>query len=568
MPLSAGHRRPLNGIDAAGEINEIQQRISDWADSGFINAEHLLALLRRQQRNASGYPKIRPTDCMRVTDAFREIYEKNIAYFRTCDPIIVSDFDRIIEAAIATDIQFYPNEVLKLRVLQAESKFERGDAEGILRAIEIYAVRPYLLEGNFKEIKALFRLDSEARIMLGRDDNFCSMTFFRIRFLSSLWPHKAWSIAHAFIRFIALSGPTDRFDQKLFVSLSRISLNSAKWNRSIASPISGLIQIIIQVILGSLLFLESHLSRTAKIKTNETASRVLVTRAMGGVGDLLMMTPAFRALALRYARPVTLAVPQQFFPVFANNPHVETVDIHGDPIAISDFDQWHNFTRCPASRYESRRLPKIKKGRVELFAHGAGIAPKELKKSGLDLELHLDPEQIAFRDKFIDDLGFNREKLIGVQPYSREVYREYPRMMDVIRHLAENFDLIIFHNSPENIPKGSRIATTAGLSLRQSFALVSALKLMVSIDSAFIHAAAAFNVPVIGLFGPTDGRIRTQHHGDAEIIQLDDKFPCISCWRNEDEPCYVTGSTGVSPCLSAIEETSITNAVARFFHQP
>ena len=57
----------------------------------------------------------------------------------------------------------------------------------------------------------------------------------------------------------------------------------------------------------------------------------LVTRAMGGIGDLLMMTPGLRALnAIDACRPVVLAVPRRFFPVFDGNDDVSLVDIDGD----------------------------------------------------------------------------------------------------------------------------------------------------------------------------------------------------------------------------------------------
>src|SRR5207342_2345060 len=57
----------------------------------------------------------------------------------------------------------------------------------------------------------------------------------------------------------------------------------------------------------------------------------LVTRAMGGLGDLLMMTPGLRALkAMRGPRPVVLAIPRRFFPLFDGNDDVELMDIDGD----------------------------------------------------------------------------------------------------------------------------------------------------------------------------------------------------------------------------------------------
>ncbi|MDH4067131.1 MAG: hypothetical protein OEW19_22245, partial [Acidobacteriota bacterium] len=57
----------------------------------------------------------------------------------------------------------------------------------------------------------------------------------------------------------------------------------------------------------------------------------LVTRAMGGIGDLLMMTPGLRALkSMRAPRPVVMAIPRRFFPLFDGNDDVELMDIDDD----------------------------------------------------------------------------------------------------------------------------------------------------------------------------------------------------------------------------------------------
>jgi ADP-heptose:LPS heptosyltransferase len=101
------------------------------------------------------------------------------------------------------------------------------------------------------------------------------------------------------------------------------------------------------------------------------------------------------------------------------------------------------------------------------------------------------------------------------------------------------------------------------MELAQSIALVSAVRVLVSIDSSFLHAAAALAVPVVALFGPIDGRIRTIHVPKVELLQETAQFPCAPCWRNEDEPCKITGQTGLSPCMASIPFQQIIAAVHR-----
>jgi hypothetical protein len=96
-----------------------------------------------------------------------------------------------------------------------------------------------------------------------------------------------------------------------------------------------------------------------------------------------MMTPGLRALKRRHpARKVYFAIPQSFHPVFMNNPDVSLLGIECQKLDVEGFAKWHNLTRCPAARVESRSAPRVKQGRIELFAQGMGVSRSELDQHG------------------------------------------------------------------------------------------------------------------------------------------------------------------------------------------
>ena len=79
-------------------------------------------------------------------------------------------------------------------------------------------------------------------------------------------------------------------------------------------------------------------------------TRLLVTRAMGGLGDLLMLTPGLHALRLKHPRArIQLALPRRFFPLFQGNGDVELADIHSelDPHGLRPLVQLHRLPRGP-----------------------------------------------------------------------------------------------------------------------------------------------------------------------------------------------------------------------------
>jgi hypothetical protein len=108
-----------------------------------------------------------------------------------------------------------------------------------------------------------------------------------------------------------------------------------------------------------------------------------VIRAMGGLGDLLMMTPGLRALSRRTDRRIELAIPRHYLPLFETNPFVTALSLEDLP------GEWYregpiiDLTDCPASVVESRTAPKVTVNRIEIFARALGVGGRELRRQGM-----------------------------------------------------------------------------------------------------------------------------------------------------------------------------------------
>ena len=89
--------------------------------------------------------------------------------------------------------------------------------------------------------------------------------------------------------------------------------------------------------------------------------------------------------------------------------------------------------------------------------------------------------------------------------------------------------------------------------------MIAACDYIVSVDSAFYHLGAAFGIPTLGIYGPTDGEIRSVHHPKYMLVPTPEPYPCAPCWRNEDTPCYLT-KLPISACLNSIPADSIVES--------
>jgi ADP-heptose:LPS heptosyltransferase len=546
--------------------------LDQTAYADFRQAERLVASLKGQGLTVAGYPIVRPADCGQITRTLSDIFEASRPHFRTHDQKLTQRFEGLSGDCHDFCQRIYPGEAMGARLLRARVRLFMGDAPGVLELVSHHALRPYALEDNSRHFLELIELFGQAHLLQGTlgDTNMSFVALGRWLAVNvrRLTPFGAGTRMAPFVAF-------GRKEAAAPIRSALIRWGSQAYldcRRGRRRPLSFVL-VKLRILFFCLFLGLCYLSLRGSGKTGDPFSltrnkrgRVLVTRAMGGIGDLLMMAPGLEANALRYGLPVDFAIPRKFFPIFEHNPHVNLIDIDGPPIDISTYRHFFNLSQCPASRYESSRVPEIRKGRVETFAMGMGVDRKRLRKQGWKINHYLSADDEAFCDGFLKSHGIGtdagKRRLVGVQPYSRDSYKDHPAIDDIIRAIAKQHDVLVFHHVANGLPEGEGIVNTAGLPLGRSLALVSRVEAMVSVDSAFLHAASAFDIPVVAMFGPTDANTLTRHHRRAKTLWRQDSFACAPCWRNEDKACAVTGLRSVSPCVAAIRTEEVLSALA------
>ena len=298
-------------------------------------------------------------------------------------------------------------------------------------------------------------------------------------------------------------------------------------------------------------------------KSRNPRSNFLITRAMGGIGDLLMMTPGIHALKQKYpGETIFLAIPKNYFSVFRNNPDVQLIDIENDKFDPSQFRKWFNFTDCPAARTEARTAPKVKLSRVEIFARALGVNRFQLKKYGTKPRYFIDNADAQFAEYFWEENGLTEKTVIGVQLQADETYRNYPHTEKLVEALSRSFTVLIFDAKPISGFHFSNVTKIDRFSIGQAFALAGQCDLLIAPDSAFVHLSAALDVHCVALFGPIDGKMRTKHYPLCEYLDASKQLGCVSCWRNETIPCKLTNMR-TSVCMGDIRIPQILAAVNR-----
>jgi ADP-heptose:LPS heptosyltransferase len=291
------------------------------------------------------------------------------------------------------------------------------------------------------------------------------------------------------------------------------------------------------------------------------APRVLVTRAMGGIGDILMMTPGLRALSKKYPNAqIDFAIPKSFHSILERLPNVRLLDIDEDAINLHDYKRWINLTDCPAGRVENRQSPNVRRNRIEIFAKAMGIYKRRLINSvGLLPFYQTRNDELDWARVYLNQLNPNGRPVIGVQPYAADTYRNWPYMEQLVSELAKNYFVLVFHHEPTQGFEYESVEKVVQ-PLRKSIALASVCTKLIVLDSSFLHFSAALKVPTIAIIGAISGRLRTKSYPNVQLLAPRKKeFPCYPCWRHEHKPCHLTNGRE-SICLRSI---SVDNVISK-----
>lgn len=167
-------------------------------------------------------------------------------------------------------------------------------------------------------------------------------------------------------------------------------------------------------------------------------------------------------------------------------------------------------------------------------------------------------------------------RLIGIAPFARHAEKMYPpeKMQEVVSLLAgeDETRIFLFGSKAESAVLDSwadthkSVISLAGkMSFSEELAHMAALDLMISMDSANMHLASLFGVPVISAWGATHpfAGFYGWNQDEANAVQVE--LYCRPCSVFGNRKCY----RGDHACMHAITPQMIYDRVAQqFFKTP
>lgn len=273
----------------------------------------------------------------------------------------------------------------------------------------------------------------------------------------------------------------------------------------------------------------------SEIVRRNGSARVCVIRSLGGIGDVLMATPALRELKRRFPNlHLTLALDRHrtsndvYYALVCNASFVDQIiDAryvnHGDFDAVTDIS-------AVCVRYERSDLPSI--NRINLFARKLGV--QQLRNT-LPFYRVEALEAIVAKAR-IANFNPNGGKVIALHTASFEDKRSWPiqYIVNLIkyvekRHPELRFIIFDFNKRYTRWREHKNVLDCSQTNLREMAALIAEADLYVGPDSGPMHIAGAVKTMSLVLFGSIPPEARINHYKTHTAIQHP-RLSCLGCW--------------------------------------
>jgi hypothetical protein len=194
-----------------------------------------------------------------------------------------------------------------------------------------------------------------------------------------------------------------------------------------------------------------------------------------------------------------------------------------------------------ASNCKLNEKPTIAKSRQEIFCEMVDVT---FSIENYNVQFSLDEE--VFADDF---LGMDDECYIGVSLRSVDYWRDYRfaylrkqplKMWHLIDVIAKHHDGVVVVFDNDKIYQGGQknVKSLVCKNIRSVWSVMSRMRFGVGVDSFGVHAFGSVGVPVYGIFGPTDPRIRMKYANAfwSPEYKLCKEQYCWYKWCNR-QPC-------------------------------
>ncbi len=317
--------------------------------------------------------------------------------------------------------------------------------------------------------------------------------------------------------------------------------------------------------------------RPFRSDVNWNGKRLLVMR-VGGFGDLVLLTPVLREIKRRWPSCyIAFSTMKHYAPIYDGLPFIDEIVPFPLPWSIAEeFDAWILYENSVEKNPRAKELHI-----TELFGEIAGVTEIEDLLPAYTVK---PSEAIWAREGFPRVPNLRRVCVQYATSARCRIYSE----MGLVASLMESQGWEVFllgqkggmyepkMPPDDKLPANLRNLIQAGLTIRQSAALIGTADVFIGPDSALLHVAGAMGVPAVGLYGPFPWKLRTAHA--PTTFSLSGVGSCSPCFHHVNQtlknhfpaqcPSAQTGYCGVLKTIKPETVAAKADKIARQYREP
>jgi ADP-heptose:LPS heptosyltransferase len=277
--------------------------------------------------------------------------------------------------------------------------------------------------------------------------------------------------------------------------------------------------------------------------------KVIRIIAWGGLGDILLSTPCLKALKMQNGnvRIVVFCGSKGYMEIYKGNPNIDQLNstfFLNNPLESIYFKfKLRKFHSCNYGRL----MPSIhyKKNASEIIGEILGL---KLEQTRLQVFLDENEERAAQQTL----AKFKNPIILQINPnFSQNKAWPLGNWEELIRRMPE-YSFIHLGLATEDKVEGA-IDFRGRTTFREALAYVKNALSLVGVDSSLAHAANAFNIPGVVLFGASNPEV-WGHDSNINIYKAFRCSPCIDILLNSKCPYN-------KPCMAAISVEEVKEAL-------
>jgi len=307
------------------------------------------------------------------------------------------------------------------------------------------------------------------------------------------------------------------------------------------------------------------LTRTLNLREfYDKRNKVLIMRACGGLGDILMHRMMFEDFKrINPNAEIHFACPTRYHDSLIDHPYLSQI-LDCDKVNRHDYLVSY-VTTSACGRYEMAMAPYSGKHRSDIWANHCGVV---LTKH--NMHISLTDQEKAVGKKLIEDVRDCDGPSVALCPISAMHNKNLMehQMKGLVHELRQRGCYVFgLHSTPVETLLKEDVPMIEGLKLRPWMGVINQADYIISVDTAHFHCAGGMGKPLTGIFTFADGLVYGQYF-DCFIVQKhrarDPEWTC--------GPCYNWGACtktkeNPKPCLTEITVDDIMEKVDAMFQK-